>query len=138
MFFELRQGLEDLHFLLQFLDEKTLTLLQILSTFQEAFHSTPEFTAATEMPHAEPVDRNEQVQQSEGGDLVQATLGDTEAAAATGIHVHNPPRVTFPAANLEGGNLDDDMQMEGKGTPIEEEPWDAAYQATWPVYLPSV
>jgi hypothetical protein len=90
------------------------------------------------MPHAEPVDRNEQVQQPEGGDLVQATHGDTEAATAMGIHAHNPPGVTLPAANLEGGNLDADMQMEGKGTPIEEEPWDAAYQATWPGYLPSV
>jgi hypothetical protein len=136
--FELRQGLEDLHFRLQLLDGKTSTLLQILSTFQEAFHSTPEAAAATEMPHAEVVDRNEQVQQPEGGDLVQVTHGDTEAATAMGIHAHNPPGVTLPAANLEGGNLDADMQMEGKGTPIEEEPWDAAYQATWPGYLPSV
>jgi hypothetical protein len=69
---------------------------------------------------------------------VQATHGDTEVVAAMGVHAHNPPRVTLPAANLEGGNLDVDMQMEGKGTPIEEEPWDVAYQATWPGYLPSV
>jgi hypothetical protein len=136
--FELRQGLEDLQFRLQLLDGKTSTLLQILSTFQEAFHSTPEAAASTEVPHAEGVDRNEQVQQPEGDVVVQVTHGDTEAATATGIHAHSPPGDTLPAANLEGGNLDADMQLEGKGMPIEEEPWDVAYQATWPGYLPSV
>jgi hypothetical protein len=136
--FELRQGLEDLQFRLQLLDGKTSTLLQILSTFQEAFHSTPEGMASTEVPHAEGVDRNEQVQQPEGVVVVQVTHGDTEAATATGIHAHSPPGDTLPAANLDESNLDADMQLEGKGTPIEEEPWDAAYQATWPGYSPSV
>ena len=130
--------MEDLHFRLQLLDGKTSALLQILSTFQGAFHSTPEAIAATELPHAEAIDRNEQVQQPEGGDLVQAMHGDTEATTATGIHAHSPPGDTLPAANMDARNLDDDMQLEGKGTPIEEEPWDVAYQGTWTGYSPSV
>jgi hypothetical protein len=70
--------------------------------------------------------------------MVQITHGDMEAAIATGIHAHSPLGDTLPAANIEGGNLDVDMQLEGKGTPIKEEPWDTAYQATWPGYLLSV
>jgi hypothetical protein len=136
--FELRQGLEDLHFRLQLLDGKTSALLQILSTFQGTFHSTSEAAGAAELPHAEPVGRNEQVQQPEGGDLGQAMHGDTKVAAAMGVHADNPSGDTLPDANLEGGNLDADMQMEGKGTPVEEEPWDEAYQATWLGFLPSV
>jgi hypothetical protein len=70
--------------------------------------------------------------------VVQVTYGDTEAAKAMGIHAHSPPGDALPAANLDERNLDTDMQLEGKGTPIEEEPWDVAYQGTWPGYSPSV
>ena len=70
--------------------------------------------------------------------MVQVTHMDTEAAIAMGIHAHSPLGDTLPATNLDERNLDADMKLEGKGTPIEEEPWDATYQATWPGYSPSV
>jgi hypothetical protein len=55
-----------------------------------------------------------------------------------GIHAHSPPGDALPVANLDERNLETDMELEGKGTPIEEEPWDVAYQGTWPGYSPSV
>jgi hypothetical protein len=130
--------MEDLQFRLQLMDGKTSTLLQILSTFQDAFPSTPEGAASAEVPHAEGDDRNDQTQRSAGVVVEQVTHEDTEAATATGLHAYSPPGDTLPAANMDESNVDADMHLEGKGTPIEEEPWYAAYQATWPGYSPSV
>jgi hypothetical protein len=112
------------------MDGKTLTLLQILSTFQDAFPSTPEGAASAEAPHAEGDDRNDQTQRSTGVVVEQVTHEDMEAATATGLHAYSPPGDTLPAANMDESNVDADMHLEGKGTPIEEEPWYAAYQAT--------
>jgi hypothetical protein len=61
-----------------------------------------------------------------------------EVATATRLHAYSPPGDTLPAANMDERNGDADMHLEGKGMPIEEEPWYAASQATWPGYSPSV
>jgi hypothetical protein len=61
--------------------------------------------------------------------VAQVTHGDTESTTATCLHVHSSPGDTLPAANLDESNMDADMHLEGKGTPIKEEPWDMAYQA---------
>jgi hypothetical protein len=70
--------------------------------------------------------------------VVQVMHEDTEAATATGLHAYSLPGDTLPAANMDKSNVDADMHLECKRTPIEEEPWYAAYQATWPGYSPSV
>jgi hypothetical protein len=49
--FELQQGLDDLQFRLELLDGNTSALLQILSTFQGAFHFTPEVVRVIEHMH---------------------------------------------------------------------------------------
>jgi hypothetical protein len=120
------------------MDGKTSTLLQILSTFQDVFPSTPEGTASAEAPHAEGDDRNDQMQHLAGVVVEHVTREDTEAAIATGLHAYSPPGDTLPAANMDERNVEANIHLEGKGTPIEEEPWYVAYQATWPSYSPSV
>jgi hypothetical protein len=115
--------MEDLQFRLQLMDGKTSTLLQILSTFQDVFPSTPEGVASAEVPHAEGDDRNDQTQCSTGVIVEQVTHEDTKAAIATSLHAYSPPGDTLPAANMDKSNVDADMHLEGKGTPIEKEPW---------------
>jgi hypothetical protein len=136
--FELRQGLDDLQFRLELLDGKTSSLLQILSTFQGAFHSTPDAVGATEHTHAEAFGRSEQGLPAEVGDFGQAMHVDMDVAAAVGFHAPSPMGDTWPDARLDGGNSDADTQMKWRGTVVEEEPWDEATQATWPGYKPSV
>jgi hypothetical protein len=60
--FELRQGMEDLQFQLQLMDGRILTLLQILSTFQDAFPFNPAGAASAGAPHTESDDRNAKTQ----------------------------------------------------------------------------
>jgi hypothetical protein len=60
--FELRQGMEDLQFRLQLMDGRISTLLQILSTFQDAFPSNPAGAASAGVPHTESDDRNAKTQ----------------------------------------------------------------------------
>ena len=136
--FELRQGMEDLQFRLQIMDGKILTLLQILSTFQDAFPSNLEGVASAEEPHAESDDRNARPQRSAKVVVEQVKHEDTEAATTTGQNVYSPPGDALPDANRDESNVGADMHLEGKGTPIEEEPWYAVVLATWPGYSPSV
>ena len=120
------------------MDGKISTLLQILSTFQDAFPSTPEGAASTEEPHAESDDRNAQPQHSAEVVVEQVKHEDTEAATATGQHVYSPPGNALPTANKDESNVDADMHLESKGTPVEEEFWYATFLSTWPGYSPSV
>jgi hypothetical protein len=75
---------------------------------------------------------------AEGGDLGQAMHVDREVAAAVGLHAPSPGGDTFSDARLDRGNSEADTQMEWRGTPVEEEPWDEATHATWPGYKPNV
>jgi hypothetical protein len=111
---------EDLQFRLQLLDGKTSPLLHILSTFQGAVEHT----------QVETFGRNEQALPAEGGDLGQAMHMDREVATTVGLHASIPGGDTFPDARLDRGNLEADTQMEWRGTPVEEEPWDEATHAT--------
>jgi hypothetical protein len=133
--FELRQGMEDLQFRLQITDGKISTLLQILSSFQDAFPSNPVGEASAEEPHAETGEGNAQTQRSTEIVVEQVEHEDTEVEKATGQHVLQD---TSPVANRDESNVDADMQLESKGTLVEEEPWHEAVLATWPGYSPSV
>jgi hypothetical protein len=91
---------------------RPLQLLHILSTFQ----------GAAAQPEHVPTDmfgRGEQELPAEGGDLGQDMHVDGEVAAAV-------------------DNVDADVQMEWRGTPVEEELWNEATHATWPEYKPNV
>jgi hypothetical protein len=63
---------------------------------------------------------------------------DPKVVTTTRQHAYSLPGDTLPTSNMDERNRDADMHLEGKGTPIEEEPWYAASQATWPGYSPSV
>jgi hypothetical protein len=133
--FELRQGMEDLQFRLQITDGKISTLLQILSSLQDAFPPDPVGAASAEEPHAETSEGNAQTQRSTEIVVEQAEHEDTDVEKATGQHALQD---TSPVANRDESNVDADMQLESKGTLVEEEPWYEAVLATWPGYLPSV
>jgi hypothetical protein len=113
--FELRQGMEDLQFRLQIMDGKISTLLKILSSFQDAFPSNPVGEASTEEPHVETGEGNAQTQCLVENVVEQVEHEDT----ATGQHVLQD---TSPVANRDERNVDADMQLESKGTLVEEEP----------------
>jgi hypothetical protein len=123
------------------MDGRISTLLQILSTFQDAFPSNPVGTASAEEPHTESDDRNAKTQRATEVIVEQVKHEDMEAATATGQHVHSPPGDALPAANRDESNVDADMHLESKGTPVEEEPWHAPFlppgQVTCQVYDPT-
>jgi hypothetical protein len=133
--FELRQGMEDLQFRLQITDGKISTLLQILSSLQDAFPPDPAGAASAEEPHAEYSEGNAQTQRFADIIVEQTEQEDTDVEEATGQHALQP---TSPVANRNENNVDADMQLESKGTLVEEEPWYEVVLSTWPSYLPSV
>lgn len=130
--------MENLQFRLHLKDERISTLLQILSTFQDAFPSNLAGTASVGVPHTESDDRNAKVQSATEVIEDQVHHEDMEAPTTTGQHVHSPPEDALPVANRDESPVVTDMHLESRGTPIEEEPWHAAILATWPGYLPSV
>jgi hypothetical protein len=75
--------MDDLQFRLQIMDGKILTLLHILSTFQDSFPSNPEGVASAKEPHVESDDRNAQPQRSVEVVVEQVKHEDTKAAIAT-------------------------------------------------------
>ena len=70
--------------------------------------------------------------------MEQVKHEDTEAATTTDQHVYSSPRDVLLDANQDERNVGADMHLEGKGTPVEEEPWYATVLATRPGYSPSV
>jgi hypothetical protein len=123
---------------MQLMDGRISTLLQLLSTFQDASPSYPAGAASAGAPSSEGDDRNVRTQSVAGVVAEQVQHEDMEAVTATGQHAHTPSGDALPAANRGEGTVDADMHLESKGTPVEEEPWHAAVLATWPGYLPSV
>jgi hypothetical protein len=75
---------EDLQFHLQTTDGKVTTLLQILSSLQDAFHPDPVGTASVAEPHAEISEGNTQTQRSAEIDVEQVEHEDTGVEKATG------------------------------------------------------
>jgi hypothetical protein len=61
-----------------------------------------------------------------------------EAVTATGQHVHTPLGDAGTAANRDECTVDDDMHLENRGTPVEEEPWPGYLPDYLPDYLPGV
>jgi hypothetical protein len=55
---------------------------------------------------------------------------DMKPMTAIGQHVYSLPGDSLPNANRDESNVDVDMHLEGKGTPIGEEPWYAAILAS--------
>jgi len=60
--FELRQGMEDLQFRMQLMDERISTLLQLLSPFQDASPSYPAGAASAGVPSSVGDNRNVRTQ----------------------------------------------------------------------------
>jgi hypothetical protein len=114
--FELRQGLDDLQFRLELLDGKTSVLLQILSTFQGAFHFTLDADAVGAAEHTHAGDSSERGLPAGGGDSGQAmhvamdedympTEEETPGEyVAAGMGLHAPREVggTWPNDRREG------------------------------------
>jgi hypothetical protein len=136
--FELRQGMEDLQFRMQLMDGRISTLLQLLSTFQDASPSYPADAASAGVPSSEGDDRNVRTQSVAEVIAEQVQHEDMEAVTATGQHVHTPVGRCPASCQQDECTMDDDMHLENKGTPVEEELWHAAILSTWPGYLPSV
>jgi hypothetical protein len=154
--FKLRQGLDDLQFRLEILDGKTSTLLQILSTFQGAFHFTPYATGVAE--HTLASDSRKRGLPTGGGDSGQAmhVAMDEEytpieeetpreyIVAGMGFHAPREVGGTWLDDRRERGDSDAEThdKMEWRGEVVEEEPWDQAIHATspsgWPSYKPNV
>jgi len=88
--FELRQGMEDLQFRLQITDGKISTLLQILSSLQDAFPPDLERAASAEEPHAEYSEGNVQTQRFADIIVEQTEQEDTDMEEATRQHVLQP------------------------------------------------
>jgi hypothetical protein len=117
------------------MDGKVTTLLQILSSLQDAFPPDPVGAASAAEPHAETNEGNAQTQCSAKIDVEKAKHEDSGVEKATGQHALQD---TSPVADRDGSNVDAGMQVESQGTLVEEEPWYEVVLATWPGYLPSV
>jgi hypothetical protein len=120
------------------MDGRISTLLQILSTFQDASPSNPAGTASAGVPYSESDDKNVRMQSVVEVDVEQVQREDMEAVTAISQHVHTPSGDALSAANRDECTVDADMHLEIKGTPVEEEPWHTPVLATWPGYLPGV
>jgi hypothetical protein len=139
--FELRQGVEDLHFRLQLTNEKVAQFLQLLSSLYETVLSPPEPAADA----------------TEGKDQVSAmTTGDTsmQDAATTGEDVAK--QSAAGSAPERSGNATKEMKDNARNGPgaatteqfevqwgdrttcVEEEPWPGDLSATWPGYASGV
>jgi hypothetical protein len=138
--FELRQGMEDLHFRIQLMDGRISTLLQLLSTVQDASPSYPVGAASEGAPSSASDDRNVRKQSGSVAEVVAEPVQqeDTEAVTATGQHVHTPSGDAGTTANRDECTMDDDMHWENQGTPVEEEPWPGYLPGYLPDYLPGV
>jgi hypothetical protein len=146
--FELRQGVDDLHFRLQLTDDKVALFLQHLTSLHEAVLSTQE--GATSKPNSEP-------EAKKANDT-----GCAKAAEDTPMHwaaTLSEDRAKENAASLrptQGGkeargaenNVKDDPaaaatkqdeKQWGDGTTVvEEEPWPGDLSATWLGHAPGV
>jgi hypothetical protein len=150
--FELRQGVEDLHFRLQLVDGRLSTLLQLLSTYQEAHPAAPEEAPPTasdnesfrkqgaaedgEEPARQEVTEavmamGKQAQTSSGNaEVVEEPVRQEvkEVVVAIGLQEHILSEDAETDANKDACTGDDDMQWATDVTLVEEEPW--------PGYLP--
>jgi len=126
--FKLCQGVEDLHFRIQLMDGRISTLLQLLSTFQDASPSYPAGAASEGAPSS--IGDNGTVKTQSVAKVVAEPIQqeDMEAITATSQHVHTPLGDAGTAANKDECIVDNDMHWENWGTPVEEE--------SWPGYLP--
>jgi hypothetical protein len=131
--FELRQGVEDLHFLLQTTDDKIMTLLQLLASMREAFPSYPVGANSEEVPQTAAIggDAKEQCSVEKGRE--QTGCMTTEVASASRQLQHMMTDVDGAADKVTG-----EVLWENEVTYVEEEPWPGDLQATWSGYLPGV
>jgi hypothetical protein len=136
--FELRQGMEDLQFRMQLMDGRISTLLQLLSTFQDASPSYPAGAASEGAPSSAGDDGNVRTQSVAEVVAEQVQQEDMEAVTATGQHVHTPLGDARTAANRDECTVDDDMHLANRGTPVEEESWPGYLPGYLPDYLPGV
>jgi hypothetical protein len=127
--FELRQGVEDLHFCLQSTDDKVTTLLQLLSSMRETFPSHPDGVTLEEMPRTETGEGNTKEQRAEEKGLEQTNCRTTKADSASRPLGDEMTDVEGAADKVTG-----EVIWATGPTYIEEEPWPGGLSATCPEY----
>jgi hypothetical protein len=131
--FELRQGVEDLHFRLQSTDDKVTTLLQLLASMRETFPSHPDGETLEEMPRTTTSegDAKEQCAEEKG-------LEQTNCRTAKADSTSRQLRDEMTDAEGAADKVTDEVIWDTGPTYIEEEPWPGDLSATCPGYSPSV
>jgi hypothetical protein len=131
--FELRQGVEDLHFRLQSTDDKITTLLQLLASMREAFPSYPVGATSEEVPRTtdDGGDAKEQCSVEKG--LEQTGCMTTEVDSAS-----RQLQDTTTDAEGAADKVTGEVLWANEVTYVEEEPWPGDLHATWSGYLPGV
>jgi hypothetical protein len=129
--FELRQGVEDLHFRLQSTDDKITTLLQLLASMSEAFPSYPVGATSEEMPRTTDDGGDAKEQHSVEKGMEQTGCMTTEVDSAS-RQLQDTTTDVAGAANKVAG----EVQWANEVTYVEEEPWPGT--STHMAYLPGV
>jgi hypothetical protein len=143
--FELRQGVEDLQFRLQLLNDKVTLFLHLLSSLHETFLSTPEEETFKQAPDADTADGEAKVSAtSTQGHDATTTTGDVVMQCATEMYLKRTGSATMAEKDTVGRDRGAEAKEEavekwGDGTTIvEEEPWTGKINATWPGYASGV
>jgi hypothetical protein len=129
--FELRQGVEDLHFRLHTTDDKVATLLQLLASMSEASSSHPDGATSEEKPRTTTGEGDAKEQSAEKPGLESTSCRMAKANSAT-----RQQQVDMTEAEGAVDNVKDEMIWDTGPTYIEEEPWPGDLSATGPGYQP--
>jgi len=122
--FELRQGVDDLHFRVHSTNDKVATLLQLLASMSETFPSHLDGATSEEMPRAAT---------REGDVKEQSTKKMAKVDSAT-----RQQQLETQEAERAMDNVTDEMIWDSRTTYIEEEPWPGDLSATGQGYQPGV
>jgi hypothetical protein len=148
-------------FELQHVDGRLSTLLQLLSTYQEAPPAASEEAPSTasdnescrqqgaaeddEEPTRQEVkqavmatDKQEQIPSGDAEVVKEPVRQEVKEAVVISLQVHIPTGDAETAANKDACTGGDDMQWATSGTPVEEEPWPGYLPEYVPDYTPIV
>jgi len=131
--FELRQGVEDLHFRLHSTNDNVATLLQFLASMSEAFPPRPDGATSEEMPHTTTGEGDAKEHSVEKPGLEHTNCRMAKADSTT-----RQKQVEMTEVEGTTDKLNDEMMWDMGPTYIEEEPWPGDLSATGPGYLPGV
>jgi hypothetical protein len=153
--FELRQGVEDLQFRLQLLNEKATLFLQLLSSLYEAFLSTPAAATSEKAPDADIATDTERKGACDLDGAKEHTTSTQTKSTPTIAEDITMKGATAPPLPETGNATETEQYMArhncgerkqeklevywGDGmTIVKEEPWTGDLNITWPGYVPSV